>query len=277
MSDSMSNDSRDQIQVRKNKLKEIREKRHAYPNDFNPQHLALNCFKSHGDLSKEELESKNIQVSIAGRMMTQRLMGKASFCHLKDRSGKIQVYLRKNDLPEGVFDEYKHCDLGDILFVTGKLFKTQTGELSIWASEVQLVCKSLHPLPDKFHGLADHEISHRQRYIDLLANDETQERFIKRSKIIAFIRQYFDQDGFIEVETPMMQTLAGGATAKPFLTHHNALDMPLFLSAPELHLKRCVVGGLERVYEINRNFRNEGISTKHNPEFTMIEFLSSLR
>lgn len=274
MTDSSTpTDYRDQVQVRREKLEEIRKHGEAYPNHFKPSHLAKECLDEYGSMEAEVLNDKSIQVLIAGRMMTKRLMGKASFCHLQDRSGQIQIYVRKNDLPEGLFDAYKHWDLGDIVYVSGRLFKTKTGELSVWAKECHLVCKSLHPLPDKFHGLSDHEIMHRQRYIDLLANTHTRERFIQRSKVIAFIRQYFAADGFIEVETPMMQTLAGGATAKPFHTHHNALDMQLFLRvAPELHLKRCVVGGLERVFEINRNFRNEGLSTKHNPEFTMIEF-----
>ncbi|HJN37553.1 MAG TPA: lysine--tRNA ligase [Gammaproteobacteria bacterium] len=274
MTDSSTpTDYRDQVQVRKEKLAEIRVKREAYPNHFKPKNLAQDCLDQYSSMDAETLKEALVEVSLAGRMMTKRLMGKASFCHLQDRSGQIQIYVRKNDLPEGVFDDYKHWDLGDILYVKGHVFKTKTGELSVWAKECHLVCKSLHPLPDKFHGLSDHEIMHRQRYIDLLANTSTRERFIQRSKVMAFIRQYFDQDGFIEVETPMMQTLAGGATAKPFTTHHNALNMSLFLRvAPELHLKRCVVGGLERVYEINRNFRNEGLSTKHNPEFTMLEF-----
>ncbi len=219
-----------------------------------------------------------VQVKVAGRMMTRRLMGKASFAHLQDMSGRIQLYIARDHLAEGVYNEFKTWDLGDIIGASGVIFKTQTGELSIKVDEIQLLAKSLHPLPDKFHGLTDQEQRFRQRYLDLLVNDDTKRIFQIRSKLISELRKFLDEHGFIEVETPMMQPQPGGAAAKPFTTHHNAMDMELYLRiAPELYLKRLVVGGFEQVYEINRNFRNEGISTRHNPEFTMLEFYQAYK
>jgi lysyl-tRNA synthetase class 2 len=220
-----------------------------------------------------ELEAKNITVSMAGRIMTRRHMGKASFINIQDMSGQMQVYVRKNDLPEGVYDDFTHWDLGDIVGFSGQVFKTKTGELSIKAKEIVLLTKALRPLPEKYHGLTDQETRYRQRYLDLIVNEKSRNTFKIRAKLIQSMREFFAEHKFIEVETPMMQPIPGGATARPFITHHNALDMKLYLRiAPELYLKRLVVGGFERVFEINRNFRNEGLSTRHNPEFTMIEF-----
>jgi lysyl-tRNA synthetase class 2 len=213
-------------------------------------------------------------VAVAGRMMAKRVMGKASFSQLQDMSGRIQLFLQRDSLPEGVYnDGFKKWDVGDIIGASGVLFKTKTDELSVKVDDVQLLTKSLRPLPGKFHGLTDTEIRYRQRYVDLIMNQEVKQGFYLRSLIIKFIRNYFDTNGFVEVETPMMQVIPGGATARPFETFHNALNLPMYLRiAPELYLKRLVVGGLERVYEINRSFRNEGVSTRHNPEFTMLEF-----
>ncbi|MBV5301063.1 MAG: lysine--tRNA ligase, partial [Methylococcales bacterium] len=224
--------------------------------------------------SKEELEEAHLRVKIAGRMMTRRIMGKASFSHLQDMSGQLQIYVARDNLPEGVYnDQFKKWDIGDILGAEGVLFKTQTGELSIKVDVIRLLTKALRPLPEKFHGIADQEIKYRQRYLDLIMSQKSRDTFLIRSKIVAYIRNFLTQRAFLEVETPMMQVIPGGATARPFTTHHNALDMDMFLRiAPELYLKRLVVGGFERVFEINRNFRNEGLSTRHNPEFTMLEF-----
>jgi len=226
------------------------------------------------DKSAEELEELAQRVTIAGRMMAKRVMGKASFSKLQDMSGQIQLYLQRDNLPEGVYNEgFKKWDVGDLIGAEGVMFKTKTGELSVKVDSISLLTKSLRPLPGKFHGLSDTEIRYRQRYLDLIMNQEVKDTFRLRTKIIAFIRNYFDGHDFMEVETPMMQVIPGGATAKPFETYHNALGLPMFMRiAPELYLKRLVVGGFERVYEINRNFRNEGVSTRHNPEFTMIEF-----
>jgi lysyl-tRNA synthetase class 2 len=225
-------------------------------------------------LKKEELAEKNVEVSIAGRMILKRVMGKSSFATIMDSSGKLQIFLMRDDLPEGYYNEqFKKWDIGDIVGVTGVLFKTKTDELSIRVREIKLLTKSLRPLPEKFHGLSDTEIKYRKRYVDLIVNEESRNVFKMRSKIIRYIRNFFEHKNFTEVETPMMQTIPGGATARPFATHHNALDMDMFLRiAPELYLKRLIVGGMDRVFEINRNFRNEGLSTRHNPEFTMIEF-----
>lgn len=261
------------IAQRRAKLDDMRSQGVAYTNDFKRTHLAAPLHDAYDNLDKEALEQENASVVIAGRIMLQRIMGKASFMTLQDMSGRIQVYLKKNDLPEGLYDETKKWDLGDIVGVEGILFKTKTGELTVKVKSIRLLTKSLRPLPDKFHGLADQELRYRQRYVDLIMNDSTRRVFQIRTQVIAGLRKYFNRENFMEVETPMMQVLAGGAAAKPFVTHHNSLDMTLYLRiAPELYLKRLVVGGFERVYEINRNFRNEGLSTRHNPEFTMLEF-----
>jgi len=261
------------IAQRREKLTALREQGNAYPNSFKRDALAGELLANYKDLDNETLTADKKQVKIAGRIMLCRVMGKASFIQIQDMSGRIQVYLRKNDLPEGVYDQFKTWDLGDIVGVEGFVFKTKTGELSVHAENICLVTKSLRPLPDKYHGLADKEVRYRQRYVDLIANEESRRVFQIRVQLIDGIREFLKARQFMEVETPMMQTLAGGAAARPFVTHHNTLDMELYLRiAPELFLKRLVVGGFERVFEINRNFRNEGISTQHNPEFTMLEF-----
>lgn len=266
-------ESNDQIAQRRAKLNALREKGLPYPNDFQRDVLTEELRQRFSGESEETLSEKKVRVSIAGRMMTRRLMGKASFAHLQDMSGRIQLYIARDHLPEGIYAEFKTWDLGDIIGASGTVFRTQTGELSIKVDELRLLSKSLHPLPDKFHGLTDQEQRFRQRYLDLLVNEESRRVFQIRSRVISEIRQFLDSHGFMEVETPMMQPQPGGAVAKPFITHHNAMDMELYLRiAPELYLKRLVVGGFEKVYEINRNFRNEGISTRHNPEFTMLEF-----
>lgn len=246
----------------------------AFPNNFRRDALAADILSHYQDKSKEELEELGVRVAVAGRMMAKRVMGKASFSQLQDMSGRIQLFLQRDSLPEGVYnDGFKKWDVGDIIGASGVLFKTKTDELSVKVDDVQLLTKSLRPLPDKFHGLSDTEIRYRQRYVDLIMNEEVKKSFYLRTAIIKFIRNYFDTNGFVEVETPMMQVIPGGATARPFETFHNALNLPMYLRiAPELYLKRLVVGGFERVYEINRNFRNEGVSTRHNPEFTMLEF-----
>ena len=263
----------EQIEQRKKKLASIREHGIAFPSGFKRDALAEFLHEQYEPLSAEQLAEKPILVNIAGRMMTRRVMGKASFANLKDMSGVMQVYIARDLLPDGEYDAFKHADLGDILGVQGEVFKTKTGELSVKAHRVQLLTKALRPMPDKFHGLTDTEQRYRQRYVDLIVNDHTRQVFRLRSKLIALVRRFFDEHGFMEVETPMMHPMAGGAAARPFKTHHNTYDTELFLRiAPELYLKRLVVGGFEKVYEINRNFRNEGVSTRHNPEFTMIEF-----
>jgi len=246
----------------------------VFPNTFRRDALAGELLEHYQNNTKEELEELNFRVAVAGRMMAKRVMGKASFSQLQDMSGRIQLFLQRDSLPEGVYnDGFKKWDVGDIIGASGVLFKTKTDELSVKVDDIQLLTKSLRPLPDKFHGLSDTEIRYRQRYVDLIMNEDVKKSFYLRSSIIKFIRNYFDTNGFIEVETPMMQVIPGGATARPFETFHNALSLPMYLRvAPELYLKRLVVGGFERVYEINRNFRNEGVSTRHNPEFTMLEF-----
>ncbi|CQH45358.1 lysine--tRNA ligase [Yersinia frederiksenii] len=262
-----------ELQARREKLAALREKGIAFPNDFRREHLSDQLHAEYGSKENEELEALNIEVTVAGRMMTRRIMGKASFVTLQDVGGRIQLYVSRDDLPEGVYnEEFKKWDLGDILGARGKLFKTKTGELSIHCSELRLLTKALRPLPDKFHGLADQETRYRQRYLDLIANDESRHTFKVRSQVMSGIRSFMVEKGFMEVETPMMQVIPGGASARPFVTHHNALDIDMYLRiAPELYLKRLVVGGFERVFEINRNFRNEGVSPRHNPEFTMME------
>ncbi len=271
--ESVELDENEQIAQRKAKLAELRERGVAYPNHFKRNELAAELHTHYDDKDNETLEANPLQVTVAGRMMMRRLMGKASFTHIQDMSGQIQIYLRKNDLAEGLYDEFKKWDLGDIIGVEGHLFKTKTGELSVRADNIHLLTKALRPLPDKYHGLADQETRYRQRYLDLIVNEQSRNTFKLRSQIVAAIRHFLHQRAYIEVETPMMQVIPGGATARPFVTKHNTLDMDLFLRvAPELYLKRLVVGGFEKVFEINRNFRNEGISTQHNPEFTMLEF-----
>lgn len=260
------------IALRRQKLHELRQQGQAYPTDFRRNALAAELQAAHGDQEPAELEATPRRVAVAGRMLAKRIMGRASFIRLRDMSGDIQLFLQKNALGE-VYDAFKDWDLGDILGAEGVVFKTKTGELSIKVDTLRLLTKALRPLPEKFHGLADQETCYRQRYVDLIINEATRAAFQLRSALVAGIREFFNQRGFLEVETPMMQPIPGGATARPFITHHNALDMALYLRvAPELYLKRLVVGGFEKVYEINRNFRNEGLSTRHNPEFTMLEF-----
>ncbi|MGF1643967.1 MAG: lysine--tRNA ligase [Thiotrichales bacterium] len=258
---------------RREKLKRLRESGVAFPNDFRRNVMAGELQAEYAEKAAEFFEAEPIRVAVAGRMMAKRIMGKASFAALLDMSGRIQIYVQRDALPEGVYAEFKTWDVGDILGAEGTLFRTQKGELSIHVDSLRLLTKSLRPLPEKFHGLTDTEQRYRQRYLDLIMNEPVRETFRIRSRIVNFIRDYLDARGFLEVETPMMQVIPGGATARPFVTFHNALDMDLYLRvAPELYLKRLVVGGFERVYEINRNFRNEGLSTRHNPEFTMLEF-----
>jgi len=267
-------DEQEQIKQRRAKLARMREEGQVYPTDFRRNVIAGELHAEYGSKDAEVLESKALRVKIAGRMMTRRIMGKASFCHIQDMSGKIQLYVTRDALPEGVYNtQFKKWDIGDILGAEGYLFRTKTGELSVKVDSLRLLTKSLRPLPEKYHGLADQEIKYRQRYLDLIMSGETRETFRMRSKIISYIRNFLTSRNYLEVETPMMQAIPGGATARPFATFHNALDMNLFLRiASELYLKRLVVGGFEKVFEINRNFRNEGLSTRHNPEFTMLEF-----
>lgn len=256
------------------KLDAMREKGQAFPNDFRRENISADLHKLYDEKSKEELDELAVEVTVAGRMMTRRIMGKASFATIQDMGGRVQVYVARDNLSEGFYNnEFKKWDLGDIVGAKGVLFKTKTNELSIKVSEVRILTKALRPLPDKFHGLSDTEACYRQRYLDLIANEESRQTFILRNKIVSAIRNYLAERDFMEVETPMLQAIPGGATARPFETFHNALDLPMYLRiAPELNLKRLVVGGFERVFEINRSFRNEGVSTRHNPEFTMIEF-----
>jgi lysyl-tRNA synthetase class 2 len=266
----------DLILQRKAKLAELRSEGNAYPNDFRRDSLSQDLHAKYGEFDNEAFEANPKNVSVAGRIMLQRIMGKASFITLQDMDGQIQAYLRSNDLPEGQYQNFKTWDLGDIAGISGKLFKTKTGELTIHADSVRLLTKSLRPLPEKHAGLVDTEQRYRKRYLDLLTNEDSLKVFKLRSQIIGEIRSFFGEQDYLEVETPMMHSVLGGAAAKPFTTHHNALDMDLYLRiAPELYLKRLVVGGLEKVFEINRNFRNEGLSTKHNPEFTMLEYYTA--
>jgi lysyl-tRNA synthetase class 2 len=266
-------DENELIEQRRSKLAEWRETGQAYPTDFRRDALAADLLKKYGEKTEPELEASPVHVKLGGRIMTRRLMGKASFTHILDMSGRMQLYIRQEDVTPEVYEKFKQWDLGDIIGAEGHLFKTKTGELSVKVKSLRLLTKAIRPLPDKFHGLTDQETCYRQRYLDLIANEQTRRTFIMRSTITNTIRAFLQERNFLEVETPMMQVLAGGAAAKPFTTHHHALDMPLFLRiAPELYLKRLVVGGFERVFEINRNFRNEGLSTRHNPEFTMLEF-----
>lgn len=263
----------DQLQVRREKMNAIREKgMDPFGKRFERSHQSQDLVREYSELEKEELEAKNIAVTLAGRVMTKRGKGKAGFAHIQDLSGQIQIYVRTDAVGEEQYATFDTVDLGDIVGVTGVLFKTQVGELSVKAQSFELLTKSLRPLPDKFHGLKDVEQRYRQRYLDLIMSQESKETFINRSRIIQSMRRYLDNHGYLEVETPLMHSIAGGASARPFITHHNALDMQLYMRiAIELHLKRLIVGGLEKVYEIGRVFRNEGVSTRHNPEFTMIE------
>jgi lysyl-tRNA synthetase class 2 len=253
----------------------------AFPNDFKPQHKAADLLAAHADKENEAFDAAPVNVVVAGRMMLKRVMGKASFATIQDGSGehagsRIQLYVAKDAIGEEVYEQFKHWDLGDFLGASGHLFKTKTGELSIKVSKIRLLTKSLRPLPEKFHGLQDQEVKYRQRYVDLITSEETRATFVARSKVVSAIRQFMLQNEFLEVETPMLHPIPGGASAKPFITHHNALDMQMYMRiAPELYLKRLVVGGFERVFEVNRNFRNEGLSVRHNPEFTMMEFYAA--
>jgi lysyl-tRNA synthetase class 2 len=264
------------IAERRAKLAALRTQGVAFPNDFVPADRAHGLHTQYGEQEQAALAEAKHPASVAGRMMLKRVMGKASFATLQDSTGRIQIYLDRNHLGEEVYESFKHWDNGDILAVTGYMFKTNKGELSIHAESARILAKSLRPLPDKFHGIADQELRYRQRYVDLIMTEQTRQTFAARSKAISAVRQVMVDAGFLEVETPMLHTIPGGAAAKPFITHHNALDMEMFLRiAPELYLKRLVVGGFERVFEINRNFRNEGVSPRHNPEFTMMEFYAA--
>jgi len=266
------------IAERRAKLADLRAKGQAYPNDFRRDALAADLHAKYGAMSNDVLEPLAQAATVSGRMMLKRVMGKACFATLQDMSGRIQLYVTLDAVGAGALDDFKHWDLGDIVGATGTLFKTKTGELSVRVTEIRLLAKALRPLPEKFHGLSDQEQKYRQRYLDLITNDNARQTFVRRSQTVQAIRAFMTGHGFLEVETPMMHPIPGGASAKPFTTHHNALDMELFLRiAPELYLKRLVVGGLERVFEINRNFRNEGLSTRHNPEFTMMEFYEAYR
>jgi len=266
-------DENEQIALRRAKLAELRQQGNPFPNDFRRNVVAAELHAEYGAKDAAEVETRNVRCKVAGRMMTRRVMGKASFVHLQDMSGRIQIYVTRDAVGEKAYEEFKKWDIGDILGAEGALFKTKTGELSVKVDEVRLLAKSLRPLPEKYHGLTDTETKYRQRYLDLIMSEVARNTFRARTSIVRYIRGFLDGRGFLEVETPMMQVIPGGATARPFVTHHHALDMSLFLRvAPELYLKRLIVGGFEKVYEINRNFRNEGLSTRHNPEFTMLEF-----
>lgn len=261
---------------RRAKLAQWRTETNAYPNDFKPQNRAGDLQKRFESLDKAAIEEQHVEVSIAGRMMLKRVMGKASFATVQDATGQVQFYINDEGVGAEVHEAFKHWDMGDIIAARGVLFKTNKGELSVRCSELRLISKSLRPLPDKFHGLADQETKYRQRYVDLIVTPETRDTFIKRSKAMNALRSFMIDHQFMEVETPMLHAIPGGASARPFVTHHNALDMEMFLRiAPELYLKRLIVGGFERVFEVNRNFRNEGVSVRHNPEFTMMEFYAA--
>ncbi|WP_106495578.1 lysine--tRNA ligase [Lentibacillus sp. Marseille-P4043] len=269
----MSEELNEHMRVRREKIESYREQGiDPFGGKFNRTHFAKSLIEKYDQFSKEELEEKTDKVTIAGRMMTKRGKGKAGFAHLQDLTGQIQIYVRKDAIGEKAYELFKSTDLGDIVGVTGVMFKTKVGELSVKATEFHLLTKSMRPLPEKYHGLKDVEQRYRQRYLDLITNLDSRETFVLRSKIIQSMRHYLNEQGFLEVETPMMHGIPGGAAARPFVTHHNALDIPLYMRiAIELHLKRLIVGGMEKVYEIGRVFRNEGVSTRHNPEFTMME------
>ena len=276
MSDNDKTDPQDEntlIALRRAKLAELRARGPAFPNDFRRNVVAGELHAEYGAKDAAAFESDPRRVKVGGRIMTRRVMGKASFVHLQDMSGQIQLYVQRESVGEHAYEEFKSWDIGDIVGAEGVLFKTKTGELSVKVDAVRLLTKALRPLPEKYHGLADQETKYRQRYLDLIMNEVTRKTFLMRGNIVNFIRQFLVARGYLEVETPMMQAIPGGAVARPFVTCHNTLDMQLFLRvAPELYLKRLVVGGFEKVFEINRNFRNEGLSTRHNPEFTMLEF-----
>ena len=266
------------VAERRAKLGALRAKGQAFPNDFNRDSFAADLHAQHGEEANETLEPKGIAVAVAGRMMLKRVMGKACFATLQDMTGRIQLYVTLDAIGADALEDFKHWDLGDIVGATGTLFRTRAGELSVKVSTIRLLAKALRPLPEKFHGMTDQEQRYRQRYVDLITNPDSRGIFIKRSQIVQAMREFFVARRYLEVETPMMHPIPGGAAARPFVTHHNALDMQLFLRiAPELYLKKLVVGGMERVFEVNRNFRNEGISTRHNPEFTMLEFYEAYR
>ncbi|KAF0193259.1 MAG: lysyl-tRNA synthetase class II [Gammaproteobacteria bacterium] len=266
-------DEHEQIAQRRAKLQALRETGNPFPNDFRRNVIAGELHAEYSDKASEFFDEQPLRVKVAGRLMTRRVMGKASFAHIQDMSGRIQIYIQANALPDAVYQEFRKWDIGDIIGIEGALFKTRTGELSVRADGLRLLTKALRPLPEKFHGLTDQETRYRRRYLDLIMNDVTRRTFMIRTAIVSQIRAFLAERWFLEVETPMMQAIPGGAAARPFTTHHHALDMDLYLRiAPELYLKRLVVGGFERVFEINRNFRNEGLSTRHNPEFTMLEF-----
>lgn len=273
MTNEIEQDENRLIAQRREKLAELRQQGNAFPNDFRRNVMNAELAVEYQDTSAEELKEQPRRVKIAGRLMTKRVMGKASFANIRDMSGDMQLYVKRDDLAEGVYADFKRWDLGDIIAAEGTMFRTQKGELSVLVDDIRLLTKSLRPLPEKFHGLSDQEMRYRQRYVDLIMNEASRDTFVIRTKVIDGIRRFLMAKNYLEVETPMMQAIPGGATARPFTTYHNALDMDLFLRiAPELYLKRLVVGGFERVFEINRNFRNEGLSTRHNPEFTMVEF-----
>jgi len=264
------------IAERREKLIAVRARGIAFPNDFKPKDRAAQLASKHGHLENEALEPMAVHVTLGGRLMLKRIMGKASFATLQDATGRIQLFATKDALGDEAYERFKHLDLGDIVGAEGTLFKTRTGELSVRLASLRLLTKSLRPLPDKFHGMADAEDKYRQRYVDLIVDEAARARFVARSKTLSSIRRFMVEHGFMEVETPMLHPIPGGANAKPFVTHHNALDQQMFLRiAPELYLKRLIVGGFERVFEINRSFRNEGISVRHNPEFTMMEFYAA--
>jgi len=273
MTTEQTTDRQTLITERRTKLAQWRAAGQAYPNDFERLHYAAKLSEAYEEKSAEELAQLRISAVVAGRIMLKRVMGKASFFTMQDMSGRIQVYVARDSVGEAAYEAFRHWDIGDIVGVEGVLFKTRTGELTIHAESIRLLVKNLRPLPDKYHGLHDQELKYRQRYVDLLMSEETRLRFVARSRLIQAIRAYMVEYGFLEVETPMLHPIPGGANARPFVTHHHALDMPMYLRiAPELYLKRLVVGGFEKVFEINRNFRNEGLSPRHNPEFTMMEF-----